>query len=248
MNGNSRQYLAELIGTFVLVFIGAGTGALAGITGGGLVAVALAHGFAVTTMIYAFGSISGAHINPAVTFGIALAGKMDWGKAVGYWIAQFAGGALAGYLLLAMLVDLPPILKTDMPPRNLPKQASIERVPGDLGQTLGVLSREDLSSYSPAKTIAVEAVLTFFLVAAVFGSGVAGRNGNAVGIAIGLVVAMDILVGGYLTGASLNPARSFGPALAMQNLAPMWMYLVGPLAGGGAAALVYKALFLEQKK
>jgi aquaporin Z len=96
------------------------------------------------------------------------------------------------------------------------------------------------------KTITVEAVLTFFLVAAVFGSAVAGRNGNAVGIAIGFVLVMDILMGGSLTGASMNPARTLGPALALGDLSYVWMYFVGPLLGGGVAGLLYNSFFMKK--
>jgi len=217
MNSNSKAAIAELIGTFTLVFIGAGAGAIAS-AGGGLLGVALAHGFALVVIVYAWGSVSGAHVNPAVTFGIAITGRMDWGKAVMYWIAQLAGAAIASYLLLF-------ILGHDT----------------TLGQTTGSLTLE-----SPLKTVLVEAVLTFFLVIAVYGSAVASRNGNAVGIAIGLVLTMDILMGGPLTGASMNPARTFGPALAMGNLSYLWMYFAGPLLGGGVAGLVYNSLFLER--
>jgi MIP family channel proteins len=217
MNDNLKAALAELIGTFTLVFIGAGAGALAGTSGGGIVAVALAHGVALMVIVYAWGAVSGAHVNPAVTFGLALTGKMDWRKAVYYWIAQFAGAALAAYLL-AYLVG----------------------AGTGLGATTGSLTSD------PIKTIVVEAVLTFFLVAAVFGSAVSGRNGNAAGLAIGFVLAMDILMGGALTGASMNPARTFGPALATGNLSYLWMYLVGPLAGAALAALLYERVFLKK--
>jgi|SRR6185503_10733864 MIP family channel proteins len=217
MSGNSKAAIAELIGTFTLVFIGAGAGAIAS-AGGGLLGVALAHGFALVVIVYTWGSISGAHVNPAVTFGVAITGRMDWGKAVVYWIAQLAGAAIASYLLLFLLGP-----------------------DTTLGQTTGSLTIE-----SPVKTVLIEAVLTFFLVTAVYGSAVAGRNGNAVGIAIGLVLTMDILMGGPLTGASMNPARTFGPALAMGNLSYLWMYFAGPMLGGGLAGLVYNSLFLER--
>ncbi len=209
--------LAELIGTFTLVFIGAGTGAVVGGEPGGVIAVALAHGLAIATSIYAWGAVSGCHINPAVTFGLAITGKIDWPKAVTYWIAQLAGAAVAAFLLAYLL-----------------------GAGHALGETTGSLTES-----SPVKTIILEGVLTFFLVTAVLGSAVAGRNGNAVGFAIGLVVAMDILMAGPLTGASMNPARTFGPALASGHLSYLWMYIVGPLAGGGAAAILYDRLFLK---
>jgi len=230
--------MAELIGTFTLVFVGAGAGALAGPewSGGGLVAVALAHGLAIMTAIYAWGAVSGCHINPAVTFGLAITGKTDWGTAIVYWVAQFAGGAAAGFLLAWALAGIPEFT-------NETGQLV------SLGETKGVLTpmkdAEGKETGDAVKTIVVEAVMTFFLITAVFGSAVAGRNGNAIGLAIGMVVAMDICAGGFLTGASMNPARTFGPALAMGDLSYLWMYIVGPLAGGGAAALLYENLFLK---
>jgi MIP family channel proteins len=190
MNQNLKPALAELIGTFTLTFIGAGAGALAGTNGGGIVAVALAHGVALMVIVYAWGAISGAHVNPAVTFGLAVAGKIDWVKAVWYWIAQFVGATIAAYLLLYLVGK-----------------------DSGLGATTGSLTKTDA-----VKTIVVEAVLTFFLVTVVFGTAVSGRNGNAAGIAIGLVLTMDILMGGALTGASMNPARTFGPALVYDRV------------------------------
>ena len=130
MNRNLKPALAELIGTFTLTFIGAGAGVF-GDKIGGILGVALAHGVALMVIVYAWGAISGAHVNPAVTFGLAVAGKLDWVKAVWYWIAQFAGAAIAAFLLAYLVV---------------------------------------------------EAVLTYFLVTAVFGTAVAGRNGNAAGL------------------------------------------------------------------
>jgi MIP family channel proteins len=239
MDNSFRPALAELIGTFTLTFIGAGVGAVAGFNLGGIIAVALAHGIALMCIIYTWGAISGAHVNPAVTFGLALGGHISWGKAVVYWIAQFVGAALASYLLVYILsgVELP----TDA--AAVVKAAVIgEKHLRPLGQTVGTLT-----GVSPGRTVLVEAVLTFFLVTAVYSSGAAGRNGNAVGLAIGLVLTMDILMGGALTGASMNPARSFGPALAMNDFGYLWMYFVGPLAGGGVAGLLYNSLFMPER-
>src|SRR3989442_5535432 len=216
MNSNFKPALAELIGTFTLVFIGAGAVAMARPSGGGIVAAAFAHGIALVVIVYAWGSISGAHVNPAVTFALALTGRVTWIKAAWYWGAQFIGGILAAYILLFL----------------------IGRTYG-LGETTGSMTGD------PAPTIALEAILTFFLVIAVYGSAVAGRNGNAAGIAIGFVLAMDILMGGYLTGASMNPARTLGPALAMGNLSYLWLYFVGPLLGGAAAGLLYDRVIMK---
>jgi len=214
-----RQELAEFIGTFTLVFIGAGAMALAvsGASPGGLVGVALAHGLALVVIVYAWGSVSGAHVNPAVTFGLALSGRFPWVRALRYWIAQLLGAVVASYLLLILIGRQ-----------------------GDLGMTV------PSPSVSVWQAILIEAVLTFFLVTAVFGSAVAGRNGNGAALAIGLVLTMDILMGGVLTGASMNPARTFGPALAMGDLSALYIYIVGPLLGGGLAALLYDRVYLRQ--
>ncbi len=221
-----KPALAELIGTFTLVFIGAGTGAMAATSGGGLVAVALAHGLALMVIVYAWGSISGAHVNPAVTLGVAVSGRMEWPKAIVYWVAQFAGAAIAAYLLQWLLQGV--LLKTD------------------LGATIGSLTptAANEGSGNAGKVIVVEAVLTFFLVVAVMVSGIHNRNTNLAGVAIGLVLAMDIFCGGPLTGASMNPARTFGPALADNDFSYLWMYIVGPAAGGAVAGVLMEKFFL----
>lgn len=212
----AKMYAAELIGTFTLVFIGAGAGALSSTAGSGLVGVALAHGVALMVIVYTWGAISGAHVNPAVTFGVALAGRMPWVRAIGYWIAQLAGAALAGFLLRYLVGTT-----------------------GQLGMTLPA------AGVSSLQAVVLEAVLTFFLVVTVFACAIAGRNGNAAGLAIGLVLTMDILMGGPLTGAAMNPARAFGPALALGNFSSFWVYVLGPLAGGGLAGLMYARWFVK---
>jgi MIP family channel proteins len=222
-----KAAFAELVGTFTLVFIGAGAGALAQTSGAGLVGVAFAHGLALMVIVYAWGNISGAHVNPAVTFGVAVAGRMEWAKAVSYWIAQFLGALAAAYLLLWII-----------------------GYGTNLGATIGSLTPvgpEPAEGTSALKVIVLEGVLTFFLVVAVMASGVHGLNGNAAGLAIGLVLAMDILAGGPLTGASMNPARTLGPAVANGNVSYVWMYFVGPLAGGAVAGLVYELYFFAGK-
>ena len=221
MNGHLKPALAEFVGTFTLVFIGAGAGALASANGGGIVGVALAHGIALMVIVYIIGSISGAHVNPAVTISLALTNKVKWDRAAFYVAAQLVGAAAAAYLL-AYLIGA----SSDI---------------GGLGATVGSLTASD-----PLKTMVLEAVLTFFLVAAVFASGVANRNGNMAGVAIGFVLAMDILMGGSLSGASMNPARTFGPALATGHLEYWWLYIVGPVVGGALAAFLFDRVFLKE--
>jgi MIP family channel proteins len=211
-----KALLAEFIGTFTLVFLGAGAGALASASGIGILGVALAHGIALMVIVYAWGEVSGAHVNPAVTVSLAATGRMAWSAAGGYIGAQLVGAAAAGFLLRFLLGTT-----------------------GGLGMTLPG------SGVTALQAVVVEAVLTFFLVTAVFGSAVAKRNGTAAGLAIGFVLAADILMGGSLTGASMNPARTFGPALAMMDFESIWIYAVGPVAGGLAAAFAYDRLVLK---
>ncbi len=207
---NSKVFLAEFIGTFALVFMGAG----AGVAGAGLVGVALAHGLTVAAFVYTFGYISGTHINPAVTFGLALNNTVKWGEAVFYWIAQFAGAALAAFALKTFVGDI------------------------SAGATVG-----SLTNTAPILAMIVEALLTFFLVNAVLHNAVAGSSGKFAGLAIGLTLVVAILVGGPLTGASLNPARTFGPALfaapSLANVNTYVIYFFGPLIGATLAAIAF---------
>ncbi|MDE0634885.1 MAG: aquaporin [Candidatus Poribacteria bacterium] len=204
---NIRNLVVEFIGTFALIFIGAG--ALA-IDKGGLVGVALAHGLVIVVFAYAYGHISGTHINPAVTLGLLVAGEIRFGAAIGYWIVQFAGG-IAGAL----------VLKAVLP------------VDGDLGVTILT------EGVSPTQGVFVEIILTFFLVNTIFNTAVSGKARNLAGLAIGLTLVFCILMGGPLTRASLNPARTLGPAIASGNYADLWLYFVGPFIGSVLAALLY---------
>lgn len=204
---NTKHLVAEFIGTFALIFIGAGALAL---NKGGLVGIALAHGLVIVTFAYAYGHISGTHINPAVTLGLLIAGEIQIAAAFGYWIVQFVGGILGAVVLNAVLPEA-----------------------GDLGVTIlgdGVTSTQGLI---------VEIVLTFFLVNTIFNTAVSGKAGNFAGLAIGLTLVLSILMGGPLTRASLNPARTLGPAIVSGNYADIWLYFVGPAIGAVLAALLY---------
>ncbi len=204
---NTKNLVAEFVGTFALIFIGAG--ALA-IGAGGLVGVALAHGLVIVTFAYAYGHISGTHINPAVTLGLLIAGEIEFVAAIGYWIVQLLGGILGAVVLNAVLPEA-----------------------GDLGVTiLG-------EGVTPIQGLVVEIVLTFFLVNTIFNTAVSGKAGNFAGLAIGLTLVLSILMGGPLTRASLNPARTLGPAVVSGNYADIWLYFVGPLVGAILAALLY---------
>lgn len=217
----SKSLAAEFVGTFALVFVGAGAGAL-GL--GGLVGVALAHGLTVLAFAYAYGHISGAHVNPAVTFGIWVAGKIDARRALSYWFFQCLGGIAAGYTLLGLLGG---------PVGNLGTGALAQRL------AIGGAS----VTVTPAWGFALEAILAFFLVNTVLNAAVTGRGGNAAGVAIGFTLTLNILVGGPLTGAIFNPARQLGPALASGRTDHLVLYLVAPLVGAAAAALLFRTTF-----
>lgn len=208
---NTKALLAEFIGTFALVFIGAGAAAM---SGGNLVMVAIAFGFILAGLIYAYGSVSGAHFNPAVTLAIALRGRIEWVEAVSYWVAQFAGATVAAATLSFVL------------------RGSF----GGLGET--VVS----GGVTPLQAVLVEALLTFLLVNAILHTAALKASTEFAGLAIGLTLAACVVVGGQLTGGSLNPARTFGPAIFTGTLDQFWIYLVGPVLGAAAAAGVYTLL------
>lgn len=216
-----KAYVAELIATFTLVFIGAGAICLEASHGGvGLVGIALAHGLAIFAMVAATGHISGGHINPAVTIAAWVAKKIGTRNAAGYILAQLAGATLGGLALKCLypsLTHLPTLLGT-------PTVAASLSVP---------------------HAIFVEAILTFLVVFVVFGTAIDARGPKIGGLAIGLTVTLDILMGGPLTGAAMNPARAFGPALVTGFWKNQGVYWVGPIAGGIAAAWIYSKLFLK---
>lgn len=210
---SSRALMAEFIGTFALIFIGAGAGALGA---GGLVGVALAHGLVVVGFAYAYGHHSGTHINPAVTLGLLVAGEISAAKALAYMATQIVGGTVGAFTLAFVL--------------------------GEKAGTLGATALA--TGVSPVQGVVIEALLTFFLVNAVLNTAVSGKvTGNLAGLAIGFTLVFCILMGGPLTGASLNPARTLGPAIATGDFANLWVYLVGPFAGAALAAILYKTVF-----
>jgi aquaporin Z len=219
----STSLVAEFIGTFALIFIGAGAVAL----NAGLVAVAFAHGLVVLGFAYAYGHISGTHINPAVTLGVWAAGKIDAARAFSYIVFQIVGG-IAGALALRWVLGG---TDTGLGRTTLAQALSVN------GATITI---------TPVIGVALEAILTFFLVNAVMNAGISGKATIAGGLAIGLTLTFCILMGGPLTGASLNPARSIGPAVAAGNFTDLWVYLVGPILGGVVAGLLYKMVFEER--
>lgn len=221
MESKGSKFMAELVGTFALVFVGAGAVSCQAWSFGavGLVGIALAHGLILAGMIYTFGHISGTHVNPAVTLGLVAAKKMDVGTGIFYIVAQLLGAVIAGFSLRAIFPGLP----------------------NELGTT-------DLAvGVSPLRGLLTEGFLTFLLVTVVLGAAADERAAKGfAGIAIGLTLAACILMGGPVTGASLNPARTFGPAIASGHCANHWIYWAGPIAGGIVAALLNQAVFRKK--
>jgi len=222
-----KQCVAEFVGTFALIFIG--VGAIANnlpAAGLGLLGVAFAHGLAIAVMVSATGAISGGQLNPAVTFGLFIGGHMDAKKTLAYWISQLAGGTAAALLCVALL--------------------GMKAVSG--GTPDISLGAGGVPVVTTAQAITIEAVLTFFLVFVVYGSAVDLRAPKIGGLAIGLTVALDIMFGGPLTGAAMNPARTFGPALASGHWNNHMVYWVGPLIGGALAGLIYGRFLIKETK
>jgi MIP family channel proteins len=221
-----RKAIAEFVGAFTLIFIGAG----AIISGGNLVAVALAHGLAIGVMASAFARISGGHFNPAVTLGALVGRQITVRLAAIYWVAQLLGALVAA---LALFATFP---SSVWQPSHLGTPAlatEVGFVPWNVSVPTGIL---------------VEAILTFFLVIVVYGTGIDPKGSfNAVGgFAIGLTITIDILMGGPLTGAAMNPARWFGPAVVSQFFDNWYVYWIGPFLGAIVAGLLYSRAFLEK--
>jgi len=219
-----KKLISEFVGTFALVFIGAGSVATNYISNGaiGLVRISTAFGLVVMAMIYATGHISGTHINPAVTIALVATKKMEAKDAVPYILSQLAGAAVAG---LTLRVIYPTAV------------AGVNLGTTGLGTNVGF-----------GTGVLVEAILTFLLVFTIFGAAVDKRApAGFAGFAIGMVVLFDILVGGPLTGASMNPARTFGPALASGYWVNHLVYWIGPIIGGVIAAFLYDGVFAEKK-
>lgn len=213
MNENEmvKPVLAEFVGTFVLVFVGAAAVASTVEIGFDVTVPALAHGLVVVALIYVYGHISGTHINPAVTVGLLVGGHINPAKAGAYIVAQFLGGIVAAFLLFAL----------------------IDGAPGNFGQTVGSIT--DSNVWGAA---VFEAILTFFLVSSIYQAAAFGKAGNFAGIAIGLTLVFSILAGGPFTGASLNPARTLGPALVAGEFGYVLPYFIGIFAGGILAGLL----------
>jgi MIP family channel proteins len=219
--------IAEFVGPFTLVI--AGVGAIISTQnlsdGGNLVAVSLAHGLAIGLMVAALGHVSGGHFNPAVTISMLATGQIALTRAISYIIAQVLGATAGAGVLTLIFPALGPM------GRNNP------------GVNLGLPGLGPDVSVSGA--LIMEVVMTFFLVMVIFGTVIDPRGPKAIApLAIGLIITMDILTGGRITGAAMNPARALGPAIVQQDFTNWWIYWVGPIIGGLIAAFAYTSIWL----
>ena len=221
-----KKYFAECSGTMVLTLLGCGTAVFVGCgTPAGVVGTAISFGLSVIAMAYTIGAISGCHINPAITFGVALSGRMSWKDAFGYWGGQFLGGII-GAAILYLIV-------------------SVTGAPGAMGDPAGLGANGVANAGGVAGGLLVEFIATFLFVLVVLGTTDSEKGaGNLAGMAIGLTLILIHLVCINLTGTSVNPARSVGPALFVggEALKNVWVFIVGPLAGGALAAGVWNCL------
>lgn len=215
---------AEVIGTFILVFFGCGSAVLMG-EFIGMHGIAMAFGLAIVAAAYGLGAISGAHLNPAVTLGVVMAGRMAPGTALGYVAAQLLG-AVIGALVIYLIAS---------------GKAGYTLAENGLGQN--GFGAGYLGEYSLQAALIFEFVATFVFVTVILGATGPGSNAAFAGLAIGLTLAAIHLVGINVTGVSVNPARSFGPAVFVggEALADLWVFIVAPLAGGLVAGVVHKA-------
>ena len=227
-----KKYLAECIGTMVLTLLGCGTAVFVGCgEPAGVFATAAAFGLSVIAMAYTIGGISGCHINPAITLGVALSKRMSWKDACGYWVGQFIGGIIGAAILLA-------IVKTT-------------GAPGAMGNPAGLGTNGIANAGGIGGALLVEIVATFLFVLVVLGTTDDKKGaGNFAGLAIGLSLILIHLVCINLTGTSVNPARSFGPAIFAggEALSNVWVFIVAPLIGGALAAGVWKCLACDCEK
>jgi MIP family channel proteins len=218
MSGTVPALVAEAIGTFLFFFIAAGAALVAtGDPAATLLIVALAHGVVLAVLVSSFGAVSGGHFNPAVTLGLWIAGQIDVVKGIGDMVAQLLLGAAAGFALVYFFGDVGPAVPA-------------------LGEGVDVM-----------EGILLEAIMTTVLLFAVFGTAVDARGPKIGGLAIGLAVAADILFGGPLTGAAMNPARWFGPAVAAGAFDNWFVWWIGPFLGAIVVAVLYRALLAPRE-
>lgn len=224
-----KKYLAELVGTFILVFVGCGAVVISGGDRIGFVGIGLAFGLALTGAAYGIGSISGCHINPAVSLGVWVAGRMSLKDMIGYWVAQFIGAIVAAWAVMVMAAG------------NGQYNIATNGL-GTNGWGAGYQG-----GYNMESAILFEFIATLIFVIVILGSTHKSAPVGFAGLAIGITLMVLHYVGLHITGVSLNPARSLGPALFVggQALHQLWLFLVIPSVGGLVAGLLFRTKILE---
>lgn len=231
---NPRSLFAEVLGTALLVFFGVGTATLSfgfkiagSSTSAGVIATALAFGLVLLVLVYSIGPISGCHVNPAVTIGFLVSRRITILDAVGYWIAQAAGGIGGAAALFAVVHETPHYSKTTT------------------GLGTDGYGAHSIVGLNQTGAFVIEVVLTFIFVFTILSVTRRASNAAVAGLAIGLSLTLVHIIGIPLDGTSVNPARSLGPALMVGGaaLSQLWVFIVAPLVGGIIAALVYVALY-----
>lgn len=228
-----RKLVAELVGTALLVIFAVGVATLSfgfkadgSSVSAGVVATALAFGLVLMALVYTIGSVSGCHVNPAVTLGFVVSGRMELGEAARYWVAQFVGGIVGALILWGILSGSPAYSRS--------------------GVGLGAdgFGHQSMIGLNTAGAFGAEVVLTFLFVLVVLGATSRLGSPSVAGVAIGVALTVVHLIGIPLTGTSVNPARSLGPALVVGHaaLSQVWLFIVAPLVGGALAALFYRYL------
>jgi aquaporin Z len=220
----SKKFIAEVIGTAILVLFGCGSAVLMGAEIG-MTGISLAFGLAIVAAAYGIGPISGAHLNPAVSLGAFLAGRMNGADLVTYVAAQLVGAVIGAGVLYLIASG----------------KTGYDITVNGLGQN--GFGSGYLGEYSLTSALVFEAVMTFFFVTVILGVTQEGAPSELAGLAIGLTLAAIHLVGITVTGVSVNPARSFGPALFVggQAMADLWVFVLAPLVGGAIAGIVHRA-------
>jgi aquaporin Z len=224
-----KKYLAEMVGTFILVLFGCGTAVVAG-DRVNVLGIAIAFGFALIAAAYGIGPISGCHINPAVSLGVWAAGRMKTGDMIGYWIGQFAGGILGAGVLAVIVSGV---------------GAGFEFSKGGLGQN--GWGPGYLAEYNITSAMLFEFIATLIFVVVILGSTQKAAPSGFAGLAIGITLIAIHLFGIRITGTSVNPARSLGPALIVGGhaLSQVWLFLLFPSLGGIVAGLLFRMKALE---
>jgi aquaporin Z len=224
-----KKYVAELVGTFILVLFGVGTAVVAG-SQVGIVGIALAFGFGQLAAIYGVGPVSGSHVNPAVSLGVFVAGRMNVKDLIGYWVAQFIGGILAAWVVLLIVTG----------------------VGGGYSVAVSGLGQDGWGpgyqgGYSTGSAFLFEFVATLIFLIVILGVTQKASPKGFAGLAIGITLGAIHLLGIHVTGVSVNPARSLGPAIFVggQAVSQLWLFFVAPLLGGAVAGLLFRIKVLE---